>query len=571
MNSTRRMFLLPRYTLRRLARTTTSSSSSSISTSNYYYHVVKDGGTKSSSSSRFFSASPLASPTEGKITTRLQELIASGDVQPDDHQLMAVSELDRLYDALMSQDPPPDNYILPTESSTTLSSQTKPKNNSSSMSSAMSLFGGLFGASNGNNSSSSSSSSSSVASMSTGITTTYSTPPIRGTYMFGGVGCGKTFMMNLLYDAVDTGPWAQDKQKVHFHKFMLQVHEHMHQQRKLDPTGDLLSPVVEQVLKQGRLLCLDEFQVTDVADALILQRLFEGLWRRGCVLVATSNRKPHDLYLNGLQRDRFVPFIHLLEKRCTVVDLLDSDTDYRMLANATSEEEGEEEAVQNGVVKRKEKRPKVYYTKGQSEEFRKLFHKLTEGYPTNPTALSTQGRRVPIPLGCIQKRVALFDFSDLCQKALGAADYLVIANHFSTVFCGNIPKLTVNEINWVRRFITFVDSMYELKVTLILQTSQANSVDEIFVVQGDKSSYAEDEVFAFDRTRSRLEEMSSPKYLKSQWLGGSKKKEGTVEERVTTQLFIHPSLDDKKGIASEELPQDKAEQILQDNDGTIPK
>lgn len=353
--------------------------------------------------------------------------------------------------------------------------------------------------------------------------------------------------MNLFYDSIDSGPWANDKQKVHFHKFMLQVHQHMHQQRKAqkDPKnngngGDLITPVVDEILKQGRLLCLDEFQVTDVADAMILQLLFDGLWKKGCVLIATSNRPPSDLYLHGLQRDRFLPFIDRLQQQCTVVDLLDSETDYRMLANATSSSGISDGSVNsNGEdQQQQQQQPVVYFTKGgpaSSKQFRNLFYKLAENHPTNPTSLSTQGRTVPIPLACVKKRIAFFDFADLCQKAMGAADYLVIASTFSTVFCHNIPKLTVNELNWLRRFITFVDTMYELKVTLVLHTAQpVDSVRDLFSVEGDKKSYSQDEVFAFDRTLSRLEEMSSPKYLKSQWLGGSKKKR--LEEKDRTLL-----------------------------------
>ena len=479
----------------------------------------------------------------GAVTQRLETLITRGEIQPDNHQFQAATELDRIYDHLMSNDPPPLETPM---ASSGKSPETK----------SISFFGSLFG--------SSKRAIDATAGLANKVSTYFAAP--KGAYMFGGVGCGKTFLMNLFYESVETGPWVQEKQKVHFHKFMLQVHQHMHQQRKLTPDGDLITPVVHEILKQGRLLCLDEFQVTDVADALILQRLFDGLWRHGCILIATSNRSPSDLYLHGLQRDRFLPFIDQLERQCTVVDLLDSETDYRMLAKTLSRASGDHTSGVGGSSSCTSE-PVVYFLQGgsaSSHSFRKLFYQLAENHPTNPVTLTTQGRNVSIPLACTHKQIAFFDFSDLCQKAAGAADYLVIANNFSTVFCHNIPKLSIHELNWLRRFITFVDTMYELKVTLVLHTAQpCESVNEIFTVDGAKQDYHQDEVFAFDRTLSRLEEMSSTTYLKSQWLGGSKKRRAdqkssinlsfpsyfgsdptvSEHERVVTRLAIDPSLD----------------------------
>jgi protein AFG1 len=411
------------------------------------------------------------------VTTKLQELIAQGKVQPDIHQSQAAEQLDRIHKELMRQEP---------------SKIAAPAPESSSASSS-SFFGGLFGGGGGAPKDEASST----------ITTTPTSLVTTGAYMFGGVGCGKTFLMNLLYDSIDSGPWLEEKQKVHYHKFMLTVHQSMHECRKKDPQGDLIQPVVNSILEQGRFLCLDEFQVTDVADALILQRLFEGLWNSGCILVATSNRPPRDLYLNGLQRDRFIPFIDLLEKKCTVIDLLGSTTDYRMISHDDLEDGNQP----------------VYYSKGQHLAFRELYNTLSGASPSNPTQLETQGRKVRVPLACPKRGLAKFSFEDLCRKALGAADYLVIGSQFSTVFCHDIPKLTIHHVNWLRRFITFVDTMYELKVTLILHT-HAKSIDDIFVIENDKKGeYSQDEVFAFDRTRSRLEEMSSKKYLSSPWEG----------------------------------------------------
>ncbi|KAL3945394.1 MAG: hypothetical protein SGBAC_000527 [Bacillariaceae sp.] len=300
---------------------------------------------------------------------------------------------------------------------------------------------------------------------------------------------------------VDSGAWAENKQKVHYHKFMLDVHQHMHQERKINPQGDLIAPVVERVLEKGRFLCLDEFQVTDVADALILQRLFGGLWEQGCVLVATSNRPPRNLYLHGLQRDRFLPFIDLLETKCAVVNMLDSETDYRMLTPFASGDHP------------------VYFSKGQTNKCDALFDKLVEGSQVAPTHLETQGRKVKVPKASLSHSVAHFSFHDLCETAMGAADYLVIGQNFETVFCHGIPKLTIDHVNWLRRFITFVDNMYELKVTLVLQTD-ADSIDDIFVVD-NKEDYSQDEVFAFDRSRSRLEEMAGKEYLSQKWLGAA--------------------------------------------------
>eukprot|EP00536_Pseudo-nitzschia_multiseries_P003284 jgi/Psemu1/252492/estExt_Genewise1Plus.C_490048 len=349
-----------------------------------------------------------------------------------------------------------------------------------------------------------------------------------GIYTYGGVGCGKTFLMELFYRALDEDDtWRSDKQIVHYHKFMLNVHQFMHTSRQEQKEagiedGNLIDPVVDHILESGRLLCLDEFQVTDVADAMILKELFGRLWKKGCILVTTSNRPPRDLYLHGLQRDRFLPFVDLLEERCNVVSLMDNETDYRMGAT---------------TMKTKTKTTLYFCGKDQKKVLQKLFYERAKGRPSNPSSLETQGRKVKIPMACKAKSICMFSFEDLCQKALGAADYLVIGQQFSTVFVYGIPTMTVNEINWLRRFITFVDSMYEWKVRLLLQTN-AGRVEEIFRVD-DKESYQQDEVFAFDRTRSRLGEMSSTKYLSSQWLGA-----GTTST-ATTKLDLEPGVADE--------------------------
>ena len=468
---------------------------------------------------------------ETLIQWQLQRLVIEGTIEDDYHQRRAAVELDRLRNDLLAQSPVQ-------IASSSRSGEEKAKIESSAGSLFSSWLGGIFKKDE---------------------ESTVGKNPInapKGAYLYGGPGCGKTFLMNRFYDAVDTGPWASDKQKVHYHKFMLSVHQQMHearQQKKDGDPNDILPPVIDRIAKGGRLLCLDEFQVnsetsilsrghypcvellswnqhncmpsfhvlilfqvTDVADALILRRLFMGLWDRGCVLVATSNRPPEDLYLHGLQRDRFLPLIAEIGQRCVIINMSGSETDYRMMLSAN------------------ESRKVYFYNKEERPEFDKLFHTISKGGGVRPTTLETQGRKVKIPMASETKRVCRFTFDDLCKKALGAADYLVIGQQYHTVFVDGIPKMTVNELNWLRRFITFVDTMYELRVTVIIW-NYPSSIYEIFQVD-NKEDYTQDEVFAFDRTLSRLEEMASQPYLQSQWLGAS-----TPRGKIRNSLFLVPS------------------------------
>ncbi len=263
--------------------------------------------------------------------------------------------------------------------------------------------------------------------------------------------------------------------------------------------GDVLPHIIQNTIQDGIIICFDEFQVTDVADALILRRLFTGLLDEGAVIIATSNRPPKDLYLNGLQRDLFLPFIDLLEEKLHIVSMWESEVDYRLI-------QGENKA--RGV----------YFVGEESKDnFETAFKKLTKGSIISPTKLSTQGRFVDVPKASVKYGVARFSFDDLCRQARGAADYLIIGDQFHTVFIEDVPSLTMNDINLVRRFIIFVDSMYECQVKLIIHA--ATGPNEIFKV--DLENEFCDEAFAFDRTRSRLEEMGSDEYLKRRWVGSA--------------------------------------------------
>jgi predicted ATPase len=494
-------------------------------------------------------------------------------IRSDHHQLKALQSLERLLHDLKTIPPPPlEQSISSSQSATSNISTSSSSNSTGSKGWGNGWFSSML------SSSSSSSSSSTVPTTPSPIGGYFhssnkdssSSSFIPGVYLHGGVGCGKTFLMNnIFYESINGTLWDNEKQKTHFHQFMLNVHNEMHMARQRNHQNNhghsnqhvsdtILPAVIEETAKKGRLICFDEFQVTDVADALILQRLFTGLWNYGCIVVATSNRPPTDLYKDGLQRDRFIPFIHLLENKCEVVSLWESETDYRLIqksisSTTTTSPDGTTSTNNNDNTDS----AKVYFCaeeyqgtdsisplKQSKDEFNTLFYKLVGRTAVTPTALTTQGRKVSIPQAALSKGIARFTFEDLCQKALGAADYLIIGQTFHTVFVENIPVLSLYEINYVRRFIIFIDTMYESNVKLIIQsksivskifqpstssTSNSNTTSNIANVKSTTQSntsknddkiiddeYQQDEVFAFQRTVSRLEEMSSVTYLQRQ-------------------------------------------------------
>ncbi|KAJ1450761.1 AFG1-like ATPase-domain-containing protein [Pelagophyceae sp. CCMP2097] len=333
----------------------------------------------------------------------------------------------------------------------------------------------------------------------------------RGMYVHGGVGTGKTFIMDMFYDNVDVD--VKHKQRVHFHAFMLSVHRALHDLRTEGgpPCRAPMRDVARKVLESGWLICFDEFQVTDIADALVMKLLFEELFARGAVVVATSNRAPTALYKNGIQRQLFEPLVPLLEARCVVHSVEESDKDYRLALGAT-------ESAQ------------VYFALGEDEGFaaaqQRLFKKAPHFVEVKLTAES--GRAVHVRRADLAARAASFTFDELCGSALGAGDYLALAQAFDTVVLDAVPVLDLHDLNRTRRLITLVDALYECHVKVIiraaappLQLFRSDKAAPAGAADGDllgDGTYAHkgahDEAFAFDRTASRLVEMGSSNYLR---------------------------------------------------------
>mmetsp|Transcript_34637 Transcript_34637/g.80875 ORF Transcript_34637/g.80875 Transcript_34637/m.80875 type:complete len:454 (-) Transcript_34637:227-1588(-) len=324
-------------------------------------------------------------------------------------------------------------------------------------------------------------------------------PGQAGLYLWGGTGTGKTFMMNMFYDQVQ----VKEKKRIHFHEWMIDVHTRMHRKQKgssadtSQTSDDMIEQVAADMLSEAWLLCFDEFQVTHISDAVIMKRIFEVLFERGAVVVATSNRPPEDLYKNGLNRPLFVPFIPMLQKFCKVHNIK-GDQDYRM-----ESEKGDDP---------------VYITPDGEEEqafLQRKFNEMCRGRVVTGTEVEVQGRRIQVPKRAEDGEVAFFSFSELCDRPLGAADYLAIGEAFSTLFIAGIPQLTMQERDQVRRMITLIDSLYEMQVKLFC-TAAADPMKLFSVSQEERAGSHADEIFAFDRTVSRLTEMMSEPYLKAE-------------------------------------------------------
>jgi cell division protein ZapE len=304
-----------------------------------------------------------------------------------------------------------------------------------------------------------------------------------GVYLWGGVGRGKSMLMDLAFDHIEIQP----KRRVHFHEFMLETHARLKIVRDRHE-GDPIEPVAEQIAEEAQLLCFDEMQVTNPADAMILSRLFGKLLEFGVKVVTTSNRPPHDLYKSGLNRELFLPFIHLIERRMLVVPV-NGPTDYR-LERLTGVEVWH---VPNG--------PEA------TADLSRAFFQLTD-YPVEDRAKVPSeeidvggGRTLHVPKSL--KGVAVFSFKRLCGEPRGAADYLAIARRYHTVIIVGIPVMMPDMRNEAARFVTLIDALYEHKVKLL---AAADAEPAGLYPAGDGS-------FEFQRTVSRLEEMRSAEYL----------------------------------------------------------
>ena len=299
--------------------------------------------------------------------------------------------------------------------------------------------------------------------------------PTKGLYMWGGVGRGKSMLMDMLYEQVET-----TKERWHFHAFMQWVHGELAEVRKTG-VDDAIQPVAEKLAERIRFLAFDEMQITDITDAMIVGRLFEGLFAAGVVIVTTSNRHPNDLYKDGLNRQLFLPFIDLLQESMVVHELV-SETDYR---------QGRLAGAQN------------YFTPlGQTSTaaIDKLWNELT-GNQAQPLTLRVKGRDVVLPK--FHNGAARASFYDLCGNPLGAGDYLAISDAVRVLFLDNIPSLSRQNFNEAKRFVLLIDALYEARVRLI---ASAASAPEMLYVEGTGS-------FEFERTASRLREMQSADWL----------------------------------------------------------
>ena len=312
-------------------------------------------------------------------------------------------------------------------------------------------------------------------------------PDIKGLYIYGSVGRGKTMLMDLFYESID----ATRKRRVHFHDFMSDVHNRINDHRNKVRAGetdqeDPIPPVAEQLISEAWVLCFDEFSVTDITDAMILSRLFEQLFDHGCVLVATSNVEPDNLYKDGLNRQLFLPFVDLLKSRAEIFNL-DARTDFRL---------------------EKTRQLPVYLTPLDDVAriaLAKSWKQVTAGHAVRPHEIELKGRKIHVPLEAAG--AARFSFDELCVQPLGVVDYQKIAQRYHTLFIESVPIMEEDARNAAKRFINLIDILYDHRIRVFI--SAAAAPEDLY------QSKRGDEGFEFARTASRLFEMQSADYLEN--------------------------------------------------------
>ena len=309
--------------------------------------------------------------------------------------------------------------------------------------------------------------------------------PVRGLYLHGGVGRGKTMLMDMFFEHAP----ARRKRRAHFNDFMADVHDRIGRHRAAVKAGtargdDPIPPVASDIAAESWLICFDEFTVTDIADAMILSRLFSALFAEGVVLVATSNVAPRNLYKDGLNRSLFTPFIDILERHTDVMNV-DVEIDYRL---------------------RELDRLPVYVTPLGPEAdaaMDKAWARLTGGMPEQSVSIELKGRAIHVARAA--GRAARFSFHDLCVKPMGARDFLAIADRFDAIVLDGVPVMGNETRNEAKRFILMIDTLYDRRVRLIL-SAEAGPTD---LYKGTHGT----ELFEFDRTASRLIEMQSAEWI----------------------------------------------------------
>ena len=306
--------------------------------------------------------------------------------------------------------------------------------------------------------------------------------PARGLYLWGSVGRGKTFLMNLFFGALP----IEKKRRAHFHAFMADVHDRLHRlrQKSHNSDADPVSCVAQQIAQETRVLCFDEFAVHDIADASIVARLFSSLLASGVVIVATSNVEPSRLYEGGRNRDLFLPFIAMLQERMDILRL-EAPNDYRQ---------------------RRDDLGQVYFTPADScarSAIDALYATLAGGAAETPTIIEVKRRRIEIPQTA--GRVARLSFAALCGQPLSAADYMAIAERFDAVIVEDVPAMAPEQRNEARRFITLIDVLYEARALLVV--SAAAEPSQLYCVGFGA------EAREFERAASRLMEMRGKDYI----------------------------------------------------------